>query len=128
MLTKSITHFPLKINSKLPTIFIRALKKKSIFLRKIFGVNELNSSIWEDCVQNDLKGENMAKNTLRTFIYKIGDIEADSKIKMILGEGWRLSTVTPNGTVRIATFNRDYISANSCGKMKNVVQYKNAGF
>lgn len=127
MLTKSITHFPLKINSKLPTIFIRALRK-SIFLRKIFGVNELNPSILEDCVQNDLKGENMAKNTLRTFIYKIGDIEADSKIKMILGEGWRLSTVTPNGTVRIATFNRDYISANSCGKMKNVVQYKNAGF
>lgn len=127
MLTKSITHFPLKINSKLPTIFIRALRK-SIFLRKIFGVNELNSSILEDCVQNDLKGKKMAKNTLRTFIYKIGDIEADSKIKMILGEGWRLSTVTPNGTVRIATFNRDYISANSCGKMKNVVQYKNAGF
>ena len=96
--------------------------------RKIFGVNELNSSILEDCVQNDLKGKKMAKNTLRTFIYKIGDIEADSKIKMILGEGWRLSTVTPNGTVRIATFNRDYISANSCGKIKNVVQYTNAGF
>ncbi len=91
-------------------------------------MNELNSSILEDCVQNDLKGKKMAKNTLRTFIYKIGDIEADSKIKMILGEGWRLSTVTPNGTVRIATFNRDYISANSCGKIKNVVQYTNAGF
>lgn len=86
------------------------------------------SSILKDCVQHDLKGKNMAKNTLRTFIYKIGDIEADSKIKMILGEGWRLSTVTPNGTVRIATFNRDYVSANSCGKIKNVVQYTNAGF
>ncbi|MDE7292427.1 MAG: hypothetical protein K2N58_10340 [Treponemataceae bacterium] len=52
----------------------------------------------------------MKENTLRTFIYKIGDIEADSKIESILGEGWRLSTVTPNGTVRIATFDRDYIS------------------
>ena len=52
----------------------------------------------------------MKESTLRTFIYKIGDMEADSKIKSILGEGWRLSTVTPNGTVRIATFNRDYIS------------------
>ncbi len=52
----------------------------------------------------------MKENTLRTFIYKIGDIEADSKIQSILGEGWRLSTVTPNGTVRIATFDKDYIS------------------
>lgn len=52
----------------------------------------------------------MKDNTLRTFIYKIGDIEADTKIKSILGEGWRLSTVTPNGTVRIATFDRDFVS------------------
>ena len=53
--------------------------------------------------------ENMKGNTLRTFIYKIGDIEADSKIESILGEGWRLSAVTPNGTVRIATFNKDNV-------------------
>ena len=52
----------------------------------------------------------MKGNTLRTFIYKIGDIEADSKIESILGEGWRLSAVTPNGTVRIATFNKDNVS------------------
>lgn len=127
MLTKSITHFPLKINSKLPTIFIRALRK-SVFFAENFWRERIEFFNLRGLRSKRFKGENMAKNTLRTFIYKIGDIEADSKIKMILGEGWRLSTVTPNGTVRIATFNRDYISANSCGKMKNVVQYKNAGF
>ncbi len=70
----------------------------------------------------------MSNSAFRTFIYKTGDIEADLKIQTILGEGWRLSAVTPNGTVRIATFNRDYVSSNPCGKMENVVQCKNAGF
>jgi len=72
----------------LPTIFIKVFYYKGFFM-----------------------GGNMKDSTLRTFIYKIGDVEADSKIKSILGEGWRLSAVTPNGTVRIATFDRDFISA-----------------
>lgn len=45
-------------------------------------------------------------NTIRTFIYKIGDIQADTKIKSILGEGWKIAAVTPNGSVRITTFNK----------------------
>lgn len=46
-------------------------------------------------------------NTIRTFIYKIGDIQADTKIQSILGEGWKLAAVTPNGSVRITTFSRN---------------------
>ena len=45
-------------------------------------------------------------DTIRTFIYKIGDIQADTKIKSILGEGWRIAAVTPNGSVRITTFSK----------------------
>lgn len=46
-------------------------------------------------------------NTIRTFIYKIGDIQADTKIQSILGEGWKLAAVTPNGSVRITTFSKN---------------------
>ena len=46
-------------------------------------------------------------NTIRTFIYKIGDIQADTKIQSILCEGWKLAAVTPNGSVRITTFSRE---------------------
>lgn len=45
-------------------------------------------------------------DTIRTFIYKIGDIQADTKIKSILGEGWKIAAVTPNGSVRITTFSK----------------------
>jgi len=46
-------------------------------------------------------------NSIRTFIYKIGDNQADTKIQSILGEGWKISAVTPNGSVRITTFSRN---------------------
>ena len=46
-------------------------------------------------------------NSIRTFIYKIGDIQADTKIQSILGEGWKLAAVTPNGSVRITTFSKE---------------------
>jgi len=46
-------------------------------------------------------------NTIRTFIYKIGDMQADTKIQSILGEGWKLAAVTPNGSVRITTFSKN---------------------
>lgn len=65
------------------------------------------------------KGKNM-NNAYRTFIYKIGDIEADSKIQTILGEGWKISTITPNGSVRITTFNKDF-SASPEKKMARTV-------
>lgn len=45
-------------------------------------------------------------NSIRTFIYKIGDNQADTKIQSILGEGWKISAVTPNGSVRITTFSK----------------------
>ncbi len=46
-------------------------------------------------------------NSIRTFIYKIGDAQADTKIQSILGEGWKLAAVTPNGSVRITTFSKN---------------------
>lgn len=46
-------------------------------------------------------------NTVRTFIYKIGDVQADRKILSILREGWQLAAVTPNGSVRITTFSKN---------------------
>ena len=46
-------------------------------------------------------------NSIRTFIYKIGDNQADTKIQSILGEGWKISAVTPNGSVRITTFSKN---------------------
>ena len=46
-------------------------------------------------------------NTVRTFIYKIGDVQADRKILSIMREGWSISAVTPNGSVRITTFCKD---------------------
>lgn len=46
-------------------------------------------------------------NSIRTFIYKIGDNQADTKIKSILGEGWKIAAVTPNGSVRITTFSKN---------------------
>ena len=50
-------------------------------------------------------------NTIRTFIYKIGDVQADTKIQSILGEGWKLAAVTPNGSVRITTFSKNVEAA-----------------
>jgi hypothetical protein len=46
-------------------------------------------------------------NTVRTFIYKIGDAQADRKILSIMREGWSISAVTPNGSVRITTFSKE---------------------
>ncbi len=46
-------------------------------------------------------------DTIRTFIYKIGDSQADTKIQSILREGWNLAAITPNGSVRITTFSKN---------------------
>lgn len=41
---------------------------------------------------------------VRTYISKTGDKVADKQIKEILKEGWKISCITPNGTVTITTF------------------------
>lgn len=48
----------------------------------------------------------MNTEEIRTFIYKVGDEEADKQIKGIINEGWSISCETPNGTIRITTFSR----------------------
>ncbi|MCR5613096.1 hypothetical protein [Treponema sp.] len=41
---------------------------------------------------------------VRTYINKVGDREADRQIEQIVREGWKISCVTPNGTITITTF------------------------
>lgn len=49
----------------------------------------------------------METNSVRTFISKIGDVQADLQIQAILSQGWKIAAVTPNGSVRITTFNKN---------------------
>lgn len=58
-------------------------------------------------------------NTLRTFIYKIGDKDAIIKINSILSEGWKIASNTPNGSINITTFSREILSDNK--KEKNLL-------
>lgn len=43
---------------------------------------------------------------IRTYINKIGDKEADKSIEKIVRDGWKITCVTPNGSVTITTFNK----------------------
>ena len=48
----------------------------------------------------------METDSVRTFISKTGDVQADRQIQAILSQGWKIATVTANGSVRITTFNK----------------------
>jgi hypothetical protein len=43
----------------------------------------------------------------RTFIYKDGDSKASSIITQIINEGWQISCITPTGSVRITSFQKN---------------------
>ena len=43
---------------------------------------------------------------ISTYISKAGDSVAAKKIEQIVKEGWKISCVTPNGSVMITTFCR----------------------
>lgn len=42
----------------------------------------------------------------RTYISKLGDKEAEKQIDKIIQDGWKITCITPNGSVTITTFNK----------------------